>query len=123
MADQEPKDILSAMDSFIEKIQHTKGIMLGVSLSALVLAPFAIGISGYLITHPKFLTFLENENEFGFMLIVLLSMVLITSGIWLIAGLRQFKSLSSWNKRYGNYLNKRESLDETIAKKFHLDDQ
>ena len=123
MADQESKDILSSMDSFIEKIQHIKGIMLGVSLSALVLAPFAIGISAYLITHPKFLVFIENENEFGFMLIVLLSMVLITSGIWLIAGLRQFRSLSSWNKRYCNYLNKRESLDETIAKKFHLDDQ
>ena len=123
MPEQESNDILSSMDSFIEKIQHIKGIMLGVSLSALILAPFAIGISSYLITHPKFLLLIENENEFGFMLIILLTMVIVTSGIWLVAGLRQFKSLSSWNKRYCNYLEKRENLDETIAKKFHLDDE
>jgi len=123
MPEQESNDILSSMDSFIEKIQHIKGIMLGVSLSALILAPFAIGISSYLITHPKFLLLIENENEFGFMLIILLTMVIITSGIWLVAGLRQFQSLNSWNKRYCDYLEKRDSLDETIAKKFHLDDE
>lgn len=123
MPEQESNDILSSMDNFIEKIQHIKGIMLGVSLSALILAPFAIGISSYLITHPKFLVLVENENEFGFMLIILLTMVIITSGIWLVAGLRQFKSLNSWNKRYCDYLAKRESLDETIAKTFHLDDE
>jgi len=123
MSDQERNDILSSMDNFIEKIQQLKGMMLGVSLSALILAPFAVGISAYLITHPKFLKLIENENEFGFMLIVLLTMVPITSGIWLISGLRQLKSLSSWNARYSNYLKKRESLDETISSKFHLDDE
>ena len=123
MSDQERNDILSSMDNFIEKIQQLKGMMLGVSLSALILAPFAVGISAYLITHPKFLKLIENENEFGFMLIVLLTMVPITSGIWLITGLRQLKSLSSWNARYSNYLKKRESLDETISSKFHLDDE
>jgi len=123
MSDQERNDILSSMDNFIEKIQHLKGMMLGVSLSALILAPFAVGISAYLITHPKFLKLIENENEFGFMLIVLLTMVPITSGIWLVTGLRQLKSLSSWNKRYYNYLKKRESLDEEITSKFHLDEE
>ena len=122
MSKQDRSDILSSMDGFIEKIQQLKGMMLGVSLSALVLAPFALGISGYLITHPKFLKIIENENEFGFMLIVLLTMVPITSGIWLVTGLRQLKSLSSWNKRYSNYLKKRESLDESISSQFHLDE-
>ena len=121
MSDKEGNDILSSMDNFIEKIQQLKGMMLGVSLSALILAPFAVGISAYLITHPKFLKLIENENEFGFMLIVLLTMIPVTSGIWLVTGMRQLKSLSSWNKRYYNYLKKRESLDEEITSKFHLD--
>ena len=123
MSEQDRNDILSSMDGFIEKIQHLKGMMLGVSLSALILAPFAVGISAYLITHPKFLKLIENENEFGFMLIVLLTMVPITSGIWLVTGLRQLKSLSSWNTRYNNYLKKRESLDESISSQFHLDEE
>ncbi|MCH7966585.1 MAG: hypothetical protein IIB02_04085 [Thaumarchaeota archaeon] len=104
------------MDSFIEKIQYMKGLMLGVSLSALILAPLAIGISAYLITHPKFLLLLENE--FGFMLIILLITVLVTSGIWLVTGIQQFRSLSSWNKRYYNYLKKREDLNKTISSEY-----
>lgn len=122
MSDQERNDILSSMDNFIERIQQLKGMMLGVSLSGIILAPFAVGISAYLITHPKFLKIIENENEFGFMLIVLLTMVPITSGIWMVTGLRQLRSLGSWNTRYRNYMNKRKSLDESITSKFHLDE-
>jgi len=111
------------MDSFIEKIQSIKGLMLGVSLSALILAPFAIGISIYLLTHQNFLQLVENETNFALMLILLLTVVLVTSGIWLVTGIQQFRSLSSWNKRYCNYLKKREDLDESISSKYHLDDK
>ena len=111
------------MDLFIEKIQQLKGLMLGVSFSALILAPLAIGISLYLLTHPKFLTLVESEVEFSLLLTVLLTVVLVTSGIWLVAGIRQFKSLSSWNKRYCDYLKKREDLDKDIATKYHLDEE
>lgn len=116
-------NILSSMDLFIEKIQHLKGLMLGVSFSAVILAPLAIGISAYLITHPKFLHLIENEWDFAILLTFLLTVVLVTSGIWLVAGIQQFKSLNSWNKRYCNYLKKREDLDRDITTKYHLDDE
>lgn len=116
-------DILSSMDGFIEKIQHLKGVMLGVSLSALILAPFAIGISLYLIMHPRFLLLLEQEDDFGLILIVLLVGILVTSGIWLIVGLMQFSSLSKWNNRYCNYLKRKENLDKTISSTYHLDEE
>ena len=111
------------MDIFIEKIQHLKGLMLGVSLSALILAPLAIGISAYLITHPKFLHLIEIERDFSVLLIVLLTVVLVTAGIWLTTGIQQFRSLSSWNKRYCDYLKKRDDLDEQITSKYHLDEE
>lgn len=110
------------MDWFIEKIQHIKGLMLGVTLSALILAPLAIGISAYLITHPNFLHLIENETDFALMLLVLLIVVLVTSGVWLVTGIQQFRSLSSWNKRYSNYLKKRENLDDSILSKYNLDE-
>ena len=122
MSEQSNNDILSSMDSFIEKIQQIKGMMWGVSLSALILAPFALGITAYLITHPNFYLVIEGENEFGLLLVILLTMVLVTSGIWFVAGIRQLKSLRSWNKRYCNYLTKKEKLDDEITSKFHLDD-
>jgi len=116
-------DILSSMDGFIEKIQHLKGVMLGVSLSGLILAPFAIGISLYLTMHPRFLLLLEQEDDFGLILIVLLVGILVTSGIWLIVGLMQFRSLNKWNNRYCNYLKRKENLDKTISSTYHLDEE
>ncbi len=116
-------NILSSMDLFIDKIQHLKGLMLGVSFSALILAPLAIGISAYLITHPNFLRLVENEGDFALLLTVLLTVVLVTSGIWLVAGIQQFRSLSSWNKRYCNYLKEREDLDKTISSKYNIDEE
>ena len=121
--DSKNNDILRSMDVFIEKIQHLRGLMLGVSLSAIFLAPLAIVLSLYLVTHPKFLKILENENEFGFILIVLITVVLVTSGIWLITGLQQFRSLSSWNKRYSNYMKKRDDLDKLISSEYKLDEE
>lgn len=123
MSESDRNDILSSMDMFIEKIQNLKGIMLGVSISALVLAPFALGISVYLITHPRFLLLVEHEAEFGVMLTILLTAVVLTSGIWLVTGVRQFRSLSSWNLRYHSYQKKREELDKSISTKFSLDDE
>ena len=119
--EESSSNIISAMDSFIEKIQSLRNIMLGVSLSGLFLAPFAIAISLYLITHPKFLTIIENQDEFGHMLIVLLVGIIFVSGIWMTTGIRQYKSLSSWKKRYAQYLQKKENLDNTISTKFNLD--
>jgi len=116
-------DILRSMDIFIDKIQHLKGIMLGVSFSALILAPLAIGISLYLLTHPNFLRLIEHESEFAVLLTLLLTVVLVTSGIWLVTGIQQFKSLNSWNKRYSSYLKKREDLDREIAIKYKIDEE
>lgn len=115
-------NILSSMDSFIEKIQSLRNIMLGVSLSGVFLAPFAIAISLYLVTHQKFLTIIENQDEFGFMVIVLIVGIIFVSGIWMTTGIRQYKSLSSWKKRYAEYLHKKENLDNAISSKFHLDE-
>lgn len=116
-------NIIQSMDSFIEKIQSLRGIMLGVSLSGLFLAPFAIAISIYLVTHPKFLSIVERQDEFGFMLMTLLVGIIFVSGIWMATGIRQYRSLSSWKKRYDEYLKKRDSLDNTISNKFHLDQE
>lgn len=116
-------DILSTLDYIIDKVQHLRKIMLGVSLSAVVLGPFAIVLSIYLLTHPTFFMLLENENEFGLYLSVLLAGIIIVSIVWLITGLRQYFSLSDWNNRYCGYLRKKEDLDSSISKEYELDEK
>lgn len=120
MEENKNSDILGAIDNFIEKIEEQRKIMLGVSISALILAPFAVGLSLYLLTHPRFFYLLELEDEFGLFLSILLGGIIIISGIWFYTGIRQYFSLSSWNKRYCDYLNKKNELDDSISKEFHL---
>src|ERR687892_13428 len=112
------ENILSLMDSFIEQITSIRKTLLGVSISALILAPFAIGLSVYLILHPSFFAILEIEN--GFVLSILLGAVLIISSIWFTSGIRQYRSISSWSKRYNEYKKEKENLDRKIALQYGL---
>jgi hypothetical protein len=115
-------DILGTIDYIIEKIQNLRKIMLGVSISALVLAPFAIGLSVYLMTHPTFFGILEDKDDFGVYLSILLAGIIVISVIWLVTGIRQYISLSSWDRRYRGYLHKKEELDKSISKEYQLDE-
>ena len=120
MTEYSNADILGTLDYIIEKIQNLRKIMVGVSISAVVLAPFAIALTLYLATHPKFFDILEDKDEFGVFLSILLAGIVIISGIWLYTGIRQYLSLSSWNRRYSGYLNKKEELDRSISKEYNL---
>jgi hypothetical protein len=114
-------DILSLLDDFIEQINQIRRTLFGVSISALLLSPLAIILSIYLILHPSFFAILEIENEFGLVLCVLLSAVILISSIWLITGIRQYRSLSSWNNRYKEYIEEKQKIDKMIASKYGLD--
>ena len=73
------QNILTVLDDFIQQIQQIRKILLGMSLSAIVLAPLAIALSVYLMLHPSIFAILELENEFGLALSVLLGAVLLRS--------------------------------------------
>jgi hypothetical protein len=115
------QDILAQLDSFIHQIQNIRRILLGVSVSAIILGPLAMALSIYLLLHPSFFAVLETENEFGLVLTVLLGAVIIISGIWLVTGIRQYYSMSQWKKRYEEYLKEKEAIDRKIASQFGLD--
>jgi isocitrate/isopropylmalate dehydrogenase len=108
-------NILILMDSFIQQITGIRKTLLGVSISALILAPLAIGLSLYLIVHPSFFAVLEIENEFGLVLSTLMGAVLVISSIWLISGIKQYLSMGRWSKRYNEYIKAKEEIDRKIA--------
>jgi hypothetical protein len=119
--DMSRHDILSLLDNFIEQIQEIRRTLIGVSISALVLSPLAIALSIYLMLHPSFFAVLEIENEFGLVLGALLSAVIVISSIWLITGIRQYRSLSSWNNRYKEYSKEKQKIDRMIESQYGLD--
>ena len=114
-------NILSIIETFIEQIFHIRKILLGVSISAIIMAPIAIGLSVFLLRHPSFFAILETENEFGIVLSVLLGVIIIISLVWLIVGVRQYRLIGSWNKRYGDYITEKQKMDRTIASQYSED--
>ena len=113
--------ILNLIEAFIDQIFHIRKTLLGVSISAVIMAPIAIGLSVYLLRHPSFLAVLEIENDFGIVLGVLLGAIIIISSIWLVVGIRQYRLIGSWNKRYGNYIREKQEIDRTIASQYGED--
>lgn len=120
---QSRQNILTVLDDFIQQIQQIRKILLGMSLSAIVLAPLAIALSVYLMLHPSFFAILEIENEFGLALSVLLGAVIIISVVWLSTGIRQYYSMSRWKNRYIEYQSEKEMLDKKIASQYGLDQE
>jgi len=114
-------NLLTLMDTFIQQILNIRKTLLGVSISALILAPIAIGLSVYLIRHPSFFAILEIENEFGTVLSVLLGSVITISSIWLYAGIKQYRKIGSWNSRYDAYLNEKREINRKISAQFGLE--
>jgi hypothetical protein len=114
-------NILVLVDSFIEQMLKIKNTLRAMSISALILAPFAMGLAIYLINHPSFFNILQTANDFGAVLSVLLASVIVISFIWLIAGIKEYRLIDSWNKRYQFYATRKEEIDTQIAKDLALD--
>jgi hypothetical protein len=110
--------ILSLIETFIEQIFHIRKTLWVVSISAIIMAPIAIGLSVYLLRHPSFIAILDVENDFGIVLGVLLGVIIITSLVWFVVGITQYRIVGSWNKRYGNYIIDKQDRDRTIASQY-----
>ena len=112
--------ILNLIETFIEQIFRIRKTLLGVSISAVIMAPIAIAYSVYLLRHPSFIAILDIQNDFGIVLSVLLGAIIISS-IWLVVGIRQYRLIGSWNKRYGEYIREKQERDRIIASQYSED--
>ena len=63
-----------------------------------------------------------KQDEFGLVLGGLLVGVIIVSSIWFVLGIRQYRSINSWNKKYKIYSKRKEELDKNISAEYGLDE-
>ena len=117
----ERNNILDLLDSFIEQIHKIRKFLIGVSVSSIILAPIAISLVLYLVTHQSFFRVLEVESEFGFGLVILLSAVIIISSILFVTGLLQYRQIGSWHKKYESYKKEKDDVEQYISNKFKFD--
>ena len=116
-------DILKMLDTFIDQMSNIRRTLKAISISALILAPLALALSLYLIRHPSFLSLMDARDEFGIVLVTLLSAVIVISSIWIVTGIRQYRLIDSWSKRYDEYVQRKEEIDREIASNFGVTDE
>jgi hypothetical protein len=114
-------NILNLADSFIEQMLKIKNMLRAMSISGLILAAFAMGLTLYLVNHASFFNVLQSENEFGFMLSILLASIFGISSVWIITAIRQYNFVNSWNERYHFFIVRKEEIDKKIATGLALD--
>jgi hypothetical protein len=114
--------IIEIIESFIDKINQIQKTLVGISITALILAPMAIGLSIYLIMHPHFFFILEGYDEFGLFLAISLGIIITVSVTWFVLGIRQYMMLKSWSTKYSNYTQRKEQIDDKISSEFKLDE-
>ena len=122
--DISPSNVVRLIDSFIEQMRQTRrslALTLYLSISSVIIAPVAVGLSLFLLVHPSFFAVLEREYEFGIILGGFLVGVMIVSSAWFVIGIKQFRSIKSWNKKYNIYSKKKEELDRKISSEYGLD--
>jgi hypothetical protein len=115
--------VLGQIDELIERVNSVRKIFLGMSFSTIILAPLSIFLSLYLILHPSFFKVLDSKNDFGYVLVFFLDLIISISLTWLVTGLRQYRALKSWNKRYANYLMEKDRIERMIASQYELKDE
>lgn len=120
------QNVITLMDNFIEQLLQTRktlAVAFTLSISSIFLTPLAIGISIFLLLHPSFFVILEKEDGFGIFLSILLIGIIIVSSTWLVTGIKQYRSIRSWNKNYNTFLKKREEIDRNILSEYDDLDQ
>jgi len=123
--DISPQSVISLIDGSINQMRQTRktlALTLSLSISSIVIAPVAMGLSIFLLQHPSFYEILVKQDEFGLVLGGLLVGVIIVSSIWFVLGIRQYRSINSWNKKYKIYSKKKEELDKNISTEYGLDE-
>ena len=68
---------------------------------------------------------IKNKNNsllylrlLGDVLAVLLGTIIVISSIWFVTGIRQYRLIGSWNKRYGEYMREKQEMDRKIASQY-----
>jgi hypothetical protein len=119
-----PQNVIRLIDGFIEQMRQTRKTMAlapSLSISSIVVVPVVIGRSSCCNTYPSLLFLKEKTNLDLFSFLVFLIGVIILALVCLVVGIKQYRSINSWNKKYTVYSKKKEELDRNIASEYDLD--
>jgi len=92
--------VLALIESYITQMLILRKTLLLVFISGVILAPVSIVLSVYILIHPSLDEITDRQDNFGEVLVLLLTAVFIGSVLWFGLSLKQYISIGQWNRRY-----------------------
>ena len=96
--------VLALIESYITQMLILRKTLLLVFISGVILAPVSIVLSVYILIHPSLDEITDRQDNFGEVLVLLLTAVFIGSVLWFGLSLKQYISIGQWNRRYKQHL-------------------
>lgn len=112
--------VLAMLDDFIYQVLAIRKLLFILFVSSIVLAPVSIVLSIYVFTHPSFDGILDAQDNFGEVLEILLVSIFASSSIWMVLGIKEYRSIGSWNKRYDEFMRVQKESEKRIMLKYGL---
>lgn len=115
--------VLAMLDDFIYQVLAIRKLLFILFISSIVLAPVSIVLSIYIFTHPSFDGILDAQDNFGEILEALLASIFVSSSIWMVIGIKEYRSIGSWNKRFDEFMGAQKEAERRIMLKYGLSNE
>jgi hypothetical protein len=119
MGKEDDVGLLELIDRLILHINSERtwfNILIATSIFA---APISIIFTFYLLLHRKLIAYIFiRDPRLGVLATAYYAIIIIVSLLWLIVGIKEYKFLSKWNRRFRKYFSLKEQLDRELRKEF-----
>ena len=112
--------VLALIESYITQMLILRKTLLLVFVSGVILAPVSIVLSVYILMHPSLNEIMDRQDNFGEVLVILLTAVFISCVLWFGLSLKQYISIGQWNRRYKQYLIEHDVFEKQLLQRYGL---
>jgi hypothetical protein len=113
--DKERKAILEIIDDLIFHVNTRKSLFKFLLIANLILAPVILFVTLSISLYPNiFWHISEIAPVVGLLLTLLLVLTFEFSIFWIIFGVKEYKYMNNWDKRFQNYFSLKAELDKKL---------
>ena len=119
MGKEDDAGLLELIDRLILHINSERTWFNILIATSIFTAPISILFTFYLLLHRKLIAYIFlRDPRLGVLATAYFALIIIVSLLWLIVGIKEYKFLSKWNRRFRKYFSLKEQLDRELRKEF-----
>ena len=114
--DKERKALLEIIDDLIFHVNSRKSLFKFLLIANLILAPIILFATVSIALYPNIFWHISHIAPIlGLLLTLLLVLTFEFSIFWIIFGVKEYKYMNNWDKRFRNYFSLKAELDNKLG--------